>query len=390
MTDTMQLLHFIAEREQIRIRRANGEPKPWTDDKILGTWSFCNVRREDDRVTRWVAENWRTPHADDPDVWFAMAVARLVNWPDSLAELGYPVPWDRERFVAVLQGRAARGETAWGSAYNISNGGSTAPKAVHIAGVLDKLWQARATLRPRAGERLAEYHGRLMQRDGLASFMAAQIVADLKYVEPLRSAADWSTFAASGPGSRRGLNRVLGQPVDAPWQEADWRKAIRKMRDSIAQDLQRMGLGDLHAQDLQNCLCETDKMMRVKLGEGKPKRKFVPHETNTATTATTTTAPSLGAATVLEAAMAYAAGGLPVFPCVNSPNEERHKRPLTAHGFKDATTDEKKIRRWWSISPDALIGMPTGKVSGIAVLDLDKKKGQDATSTCPTGRSGHR
>ena len=40
--------------------------------------------------------------------------------------------------------------------------------------------------------------------------------------------------------------------------------------------LGRIGLGDLHAADLQNCLCEMDEFVRARLGEGKPKRRFVP------------------------------------------------------------------------------------------------------------------
>jgi alpha-glutamyl/putrescinyl thymine pyrophosphorylase clade 1 len=54
-----QLFDFILEREAIRCRRAAGEAPPWTNNPILSTWSFTNVRREDDRVTRWVATNWR-------------------------------------------------------------------------------------------------------------------------------------------------------------------------------------------------------------------------------------------------------------------------------------------------------------------------------------------
>ena len=90
-----QFVQFIRVREAIRLRRAAGAPPPWTDNQILREWSFCNVRREEDRVTRWIAERWRNPHADDPDLWFAMAVARFVNWPDALAEIGYPVPWSK-------------------------------------------------------------------------------------------------------------------------------------------------------------------------------------------------------------------------------------------------------------------------------------------------------
>ena len=206
-----------------------------------------------------------------------MAVARFTNWPDTMAELGYPVPWKREYFIAMLQDRAARGEKVFNEAYNITNGGQSVPKAQHVASVLDKLWAARNTLRPRPDERLAEWHGRLVQRDGLGSFMAAQIVADMKYVEPLRRANDWMTFAASGPGSKRGLNRVLGRPVQTRWDEHDWRVRLRELQMDITPELQRIDLGDLHAQDLQNCLCELDKYLRAQLGEGHPKRRFTPH-----------------------------------------------------------------------------------------------------------------
>jgi hypothetical protein len=35
-------------------------------------------------------------------------------------------------------------------------------------------------------------------------------------------------------------------------------------------------LKDLHAQDIQNCLCEFDKYERVRLGEGTPKQLYKP------------------------------------------------------------------------------------------------------------------
>lgn len=56
---------------------------------------------------------------------------------------------------------------------------------------------------------------------------------------------------------------------------------------------------------------------------------------------------------------------LPVFPCAPD------KKPLTKHGFKDASTDENQIRRWWAANPDALIGVPTGAASGLLVIDID-------------------
>jgi hypothetical protein len=87
---------------------------------------------------------------------------------------------------------------------------------------------------------------------------------------------------------------------------------------------------------------------------------------------------------ILAAALRYAEQGLPVFPCKNDPaNPKQHKAPLTEHGFKDAKTDAGVIRRWWKRWPNALIGLPTGKITGIAVLDLDRKNGKDGFAAVP-------
>jgi len=76
--------------------------------------------------------------------------------------------------------------------------------------------------------------------------------------------------------------------------------------------------------------------------------------------------------TPLEAALQYAAD-VPVFPCNPKPGPGRN-RPLTRQGFYDASRDPDIIRRWWEAWPDARIGMPTGRVSGRWVLDIDVKR----------------
>jgi len=68
-------------------------------------------------------------------------------------------------------------------------------------------------------------------------------------------------------------------------------------------------------------------------------------------------------------ALSLASKGVPVFPC------KPDKSPHTGNGFKAASTDEAKIRKWWETWPDALIGVPTGEKSGINVLDIDVKTG---------------
>jgi hypothetical protein len=75
---------------------------------------------------------------------------------------------------------------------------------------------------------------------------------------------------------------------------------------------------------------------------------------------------------LLIAALAYARAGLPIFPC--SP---KNKQPLVLCGFKDATTQEKQIRTWWSRWPDAMIGLPTGAETGVFGLDVDRNERTD-------------
>lgn len=58
--------------------------------------------------------------------------------------------------------------------------------------------------------------------------------------------------------------------------------------------------------------------------------------------------------------------GLKVFPC-----RPRDKRPLTSNGFKDASDNLAQLERWWIAHPNANIGLPTGAVNGIVVVDFD-------------------
>lgn len=70
---------------------------------------------------------------------------------------------------------------------------------------------------------------------------------------------------------------------------------------------------------------------------------------------------------MMDAALWYAAHGWAVFPV-----EPRGKRPATAHGLKDATTDAEAVRGWWTSRPECNVGAAMGSVSdGIFAIDLD-------------------
>jgi hypothetical protein len=73
----------------------------------------------------------------------------------------------------------------------------------------------------------------------------------------------------------------------------------------------------------------------------------------------------------LDHALRLAQKGNAVFPCDND------KKPFTAHGFKDASTDPDVIGRWWARYPTALIGVPTGLKFSVVDVDLQHAEAQD-------------
>lgn len=277
-------LKFAAEREQIRLHRERGDAWPWTADKTMQKLKLCNVRRELDKGTTWYATNWRKPHADDPDHWFSSVVHIIVNRWQTLELIGYPAPWDSgQKFLSVAAECEERGVSFYSDAYTITVGGDFKSKkhsskaAFQVAEILNPLWQNCEFIRPRPGDTLGGFARRLSKfkyfGDG---FYRGQVCADLKYIEPLRSAPDWSTFVLPGPGSRKGLNLLFGRPARTRQSDSEWRTEFRWLFTEIAPDLEALGLGDLCAQDHQNLLCEYQKFFRFRAGEPGRFRRYSP------------------------------------------------------------------------------------------------------------------
>ncbi|WP_341941816.1 bifunctional DNA primase/polymerase [Microbacterium sp. LWH10-1.2] len=91
---------------------------------------------------------------------------------------------------------------------------------------------------------------------------------------------------------------------------------------------------------------------------------------------------SVSALPLSQAAVLFASAGVPVFPCVPGaknpllkPDEENPE--AQPGGFHAATTDARQVEAWWRRWPSANIGIPTGAVSGVVVVDVDRKPGGD-------------
>ncbi len=64
--------------------------------------------------------------------------------------------------------------------------------------------------------------------------------------------------------------------------------------------------------------------------------------------------------------MAYLESNLKIFPL------SFWKMPFKGtKGFKDATLDENVVTKWWKAHPMAMVGLPTGKINSLVVLDID-------------------
>jgi hypothetical protein len=294
--------YWVRERQFIYEKRQRGESPPWTDDEILRTFSFCNVYREQDRVTVWIDQNIRKPYADHPNLWIMLAIARTINWPPTLqaiintSEVVEGIwPDNKSTFVPLAMGRfmdhlkQQTGEKLYTGAYMIRAESDpksewySRTKQEYIGGcVIGNLWKARGEFtamfldsiyhanpyRPS----LQEVHAWFTHFHGWGPFMAYEVVTDLRHTRYLRNAPDIMTWANAGPGAIRGLKRMFpNQKFTHPEHyNAGMQYLLERSNEMIPDHFPRMEM-----RDIEHVACEFDKYSRVKHGEGRPRSLFV-------------------------------------------------------------------------------------------------------------------
>jgi hypothetical protein len=305
---------YARERYRIFLAREAGEPEPWTTDKILGRYRFCNVFREDDRVTRWFRAHVRDDHrlAGRPELLLATVVFRMFNrisageaiFCQTDIEGGTPFTLfatsgdARHLRRAVLAG-CGRGPYVTGS-YIISTppGYSKLDGVLEIlrrfwkderewtglgAGVYDTMgWRKRNT--EGAGSMLLSNPGAFTleatwrwfsQFDYLGKFHSYEIVTDLRHTALLDRAPDVDEWANPGPGARRGLCRVqsklLTLRIPREQQIEEMRALLSLSRDGT---LWPAKWPRWELRDVEHTLCEFDKYERARLGQGRPRGVF--------------------------------------------------------------------------------------------------------------------
>ncbi len=270
------------ERHNIYLRRDFSKIPPWTDNPIFQKYKFCNLFREHDKVTIWLRENWREPYADHPNLPFAMALARLINWPPTLEEIGFPQRWYPEKVLKVLQRRKAAGEKIYTGAYLLGSCPSGMTRAEYLVNdVLSPLKLSLHSWFPNSSRLEFAWEWFRSQR-GIGDFLAYEIVSDLRHTKYLRDATDIMTWANAGPGALRGLTRLWGyQPKTRQIDGYSFPKknALEAMQTLLVMSREKrwkLNTPPWEMRDVEHHLCEWDKYERIRLGQGVLER-FTPN-----------------------------------------------------------------------------------------------------------------
>lgn len=288
---TEALLYFVWEREVIRIVKERGGEKPWSSDPIFQTYKFTNIRRRDDRISKWIIREIINLNLKDKNLWFTLLIARLINWPPTLERLLYediipcsPEDFDAAAFSRTIEKFKKESPKVFGSAYmvyptkmEIGRCKSYLIGKYILGDVVDSADDISYELwRDDEDCTIEKFVSMLSGCFGISTFMAGQVAADLTYAKGhLDNAEDIYTFAPIGPGSSRGLNYLLGRKPFAGWEQEAFNNELMKINEKIKSNL---GINDLSLHCVQNIMCEYGKYCRTVLGEGVPKTLYKPTE----------------------------------------------------------------------------------------------------------------
>jgi hypothetical protein len=302
MSSAEEFFAYARERHSIYLRRMQGQPWPWTDDPILRQYRFTNVFRELDRTTQWCRQHVRAPHDGTAECLLATVLFRWFNRIETgeiifgqLDLLTGMTPWEHylrdgntEPIKAALLRARPRGPHVTGAYIIIGLPGR--PKldgvlyyARHFALFSD--WRRAARIMLSAPWSMQEFTAWMKQWPGMGKFLAYEIACDLQHTKLMSRAPDVDTWANLGPGARRGLNRIHGRQCSgARTPRKSWATAIpEEQAMEEMRQLWHMAQDGAHwphnwprwdMRTVEHTLCEYDKILRVRSGEGTPRQLY--------------------------------------------------------------------------------------------------------------------
>lgn len=298
-SNTVQLNHneikkffaYANERERIRISKESGAPKPWTKDEILLQHRFCNVFREDDKVTRWFRDNIRQPLRNDPTVLLAtfafrffnlpssaevmldhggLEVFKTENWLKNAKSIARGIKKNKQKVTGAYMTKTPTGLDKTDGCMQVIKWfieGCVAPPEALAKHLVNNQFTLKQT---------TEW---LSEAPFMGPFCAYEVVTDLYHTYLLENASDIMTWANPGPGAARGLSRMCGEDKTALKRNraADVTLMQELMHDLLI--LSRLSSNWLFPRDwdmrtVEHTLCEYDKYERTRQGQGQPRSRY--------------------------------------------------------------------------------------------------------------------
>lgn len=287
--------YFANERQNIFIKKLNGDTPPWTNDPILKTYKFCNSYRVNDRVSQYLLKNviYNGKTYKDEDMLFRIILFKLFNkestWELLIKEFKDITlsTFDMKEYSKVLTNAINNNIKIYNDAYI-----SCATKAFgydrkhdnHLAllnkmFIIDKVQDKilKCTNMEQAFKIIKSY-------PLIGNFMAYQLITDINY----SNIVDWKEdeFTVAGPGSLRGIKKCF---IDK--EKLSNEDIIKYMYNHQEEEFKRLNLDfktignrKLQLIDIQNIFCELDKYCREKVpslksNRTKIKKKYTPKQT---------------------------------------------------------------------------------------------------------------
>ena len=284
--------YFACERQNIFIRKNNGDNWPWTKDAILREYKFCNSYRVNDRVSQYLLKNviYNGKKYSDEDMLFRIILFKLFNkentWElllDNFGDITLSI-YDFDKFSNVLNNTINNGVSIYNDAYI-----SCATKAFgydrkhdnHLA-LLNKMFLEDKIQDKILRVKTMEDAFKILKSYPLiGNFMAYQLVTDINYSDIV----NWNEneFTVAGPGAIRGIKKCF---IDrGKYSNEDIIKYMylnqEKEFKRLNLDFKKIGNRELQLIDIQNIFCELDKYCREKVpslksNRVKIKKKYTP------------------------------------------------------------------------------------------------------------------
>ena len=288
--------YFACERQNIFWKKLNGDVAPWTEDKILQTFKFCNSYRVNDRVSQYLLRHviYNGKKYSYGNMIFRIVLFKLFNkestWEllrDSFGDVTLD-NFDFFKYSDVLDRAHRDGFKIYNDAYI-----SCATKAFgydkkhenHLALVKKMFCEDYVQDKIIRCKTMEEAFYLLKSYPLIGDFMAYQLVTDINYSDVV----DWreDEFCVAGPGSLRGIKKCFIDKGNMSNEDI-----IRYMFFHQEEEFQRLSLNfrrignrPLQLIDCQNIFCELDKYCRealpdLKSNRTKIKKKYVPVRNN--------------------------------------------------------------------------------------------------------------